>query len=63
MVKYFCDKCGKELEEYEVFTITIFPPEIRSWADNARTGDCIFCTKCVEEFQKELTTPMRDIGK
>lgn len=51
MIKYFCDKCEKELEDYDIFTITVTLPEIRRWDDNARTGDCILCRECLDAFQ------------
>lgn len=54
MIKYFCDKCGKELENFDIFTVEVTPPEIRSWDDNARTGICIMCRDCLDVFQKWL---------
>ena len=51
MIKYFCDKCDKELENCDIFTITVTPPEIRRWDDAARTGDCILCRECLDAFQ------------
>lgn len=33
MIKYFCDKCGKEIGEFEAYTILVEAPEIKSWAD------------------------------
>ena len=53
MIKYFCDKCGKQLEKYDIFTVTVTPPEWRAWED-ACTGDCIMCHKCLDIFQKWL---------
>lgn len=52
MIKYFCDKCGKQLEYYDIFTIQVIPPEIRQWDDDACTGESIFCRTCLKEFQK-----------
>ena len=63
MVKYFCDKCNKELEEYEVFAVTVFSPDVRSWNDDAKTGDGILCTECVDAFQKWLMNPLRDVNR
>lgn len=51
MIKYFCDKCDRELDSFEIFTITVAPPEIRAWADEARTGTCILCPNCLEVFE------------
>ena len=51
MIKYFCDKCDKELENYDIFTIPVTPPEIRRWDDDARTGECILCRECLDAFQ------------
>ena len=33
MIKYFCDKCGEEIGEFEAYTILVEAPEIKSWAD------------------------------
>ena len=33
MIKYFCDKCGKEVGEFEAYTILVEAPEIKSWTD------------------------------
>lgn len=63
MIKYFCDKCGKELplfnDEFtsDMFKITIEPPEIRRYADNAETGSYILCYRCVRRFNKWLCEP------
>lgn len=51
MIKYFCDKCEKELENYDIFALTVTPPEIRRWDDDARTGECILCRECLDAFQ------------
>lgn len=51
MVKFFCDKCERELEEIEIFTITVTPPEVRSWSDNERTGTGILCRDCLERLE------------
>ena len=29
MIKYFCDMCEKQLEEWDIFTVEVTPPEIR----------------------------------
>lgn len=59
MIRYFCDKCGKELDrsntEYftsDTFKVTIEPPEIRRWADDAETGTYILCYDCVRKLNK-----------
>lgn len=51
MIKYFCDKCNRELENYDIFTVTVTPPEIRRWDDNARTGTGILCRECWGRFE------------
>lgn len=55
MIKYFCDKCGKELENTDIFTVEVTPPEIRRWDDDALTGICIMCRDCLKAFQKWLS--------
>lgn len=58
MIRYFCDKCGKELDSFngtissDTFKVTIDPPEIRRWADDAETGTYILCYDCVRKFNK-----------
>lgn len=60
MIKYFCDKCGKELEHFDnefssdLFKVTVDPPDIRKWADDAETGIYILCYECVRKFNKWL---------
>lgn len=56
MIKYFCDKCGKEIGDdvttAKVFTVTVEPPEVRAWKDEAETGTYILCYDCVRKFNK-----------
>lgn len=58
MIRYFCDKCGKELDSFngtissDTFKVTIEPPEVRRWADDAETGTYILCYDCVRAFNK-----------
>ena len=51
MIKYFCDKCDRELERFDIFVLSVTPPEVRTWDDNALTGECILCRECLEKFQ------------
>ena len=63
MIKYFCDKCGKELENFDdefssdLFKVIVDPPDIRKWADDAETGTYILCYECVRKFNKWLYEP------
>ena len=56
MIKYFCDRCGDEIGDYnlnEIFTVTIdSPPMTGSWAKEAKTGTYILCYDCVIELNK-----------
>ena len=55
MIKYFCDKCGKELSSdifVDVFEIEVKPPEVRTWSDEAETGTYILCFNCVQKLNK-----------
>ena len=57
MIKYFCDKCGKELENYDIFTVEIIPPEIRQWDDNTYTDNpFILCRNCTKSFHVWIAT-------
>lgn len=33
MIKVYCDKCGKEVGEFEAYTVLVEAPEIKSWTD------------------------------
>ena len=53
MIKYFCDKCGREIGDFnmnEIFTVKVEPPEVRSWQDDTETGTYILCYQCVRKF-------------
>ena len=52
MVKYFCDKCGTQVDKFYAFKINIDAPEIMSWGDVAKTGDYILCYHCAIDFNK-----------
>lgn len=59
MIKYFCDKCGKEIGDFnlnEVFTIKVEPPEVRAWMDDAETGIYILCFDCTKKLNKWIRT-------
>ena len=53
MIKYFCDKCGEEIDKFKIFTVTVEPPEVRSW-DYAEIGTYSLCYECVKELNKCL---------
>ena len=63
MITYFCDKCDKELENFDIFTVTVTPPVFRRWDDDARTGDCILCRSCLDEFQRWLSIADESEGR
>lgn len=54
MVKYYCDRCHKHLEEYDIFGIEIVPPEIGTWTDDAMTGRWHLCRNCEKALIKWL---------
>ena len=60
MIKYFCDKCGKELPLFndaftsDMYTVKIEPPEVRRLVDKAETGTYNLCYGCVLKFNKWL---------
>ena len=52
MIKIFCDKCGKEVGEFEAYTIMVEAPEIKSWDDQymyERRGYQV-CRDCTAEI-------------
>lgn len=68
MIKTYCDKCGKEIENYSTFRIMIYTPEIRFWSDDyipEREGHhiCRNCIKLVADFitSKEEEKPIDHI--
>lgn len=55
MVKYFCDRCGKERGQYELFTVTITPPKIWSYSDPMAEyyeGGLHLCSNCMEKINE-----------
>ena len=58
MIKYFCDRCGKEInyKSYELFKVTVEPPEVRSCMDGAETETYILCYNCVKGISKFIST-------
>lgn len=52
MVKIICDKCKNECETYSVFTVHIFAPEIKYWAEDPLNGDRHFCRDCMRDICK-----------
>ena len=52
MIRYFCDRCGREIDECSAFNIRIQAPEIRSWADDGlyRRADYQICQTCIKEI-------------
>ena len=54
MIKYFCDMCEKQLEEWDIFRVEVTPPEIRRWEDDAYTGSYILCRNCLKVLQNQI---------
>ena len=55
MIKIYCDKCGKEIDEFEEYTILIQGPVIRAWEDEYMYDKkgyqiCRNCIKSVANF-------------
>ena len=58
MIKFFCDKCGKELDRVYMYTGSICQPEITNWdspfiEDPATFELCYDCAKKLERFLRE----------
>ena len=54
MIKYFCDMCGKNLEEWDCFTIKITVPEIRRY--EGRDETYVVCKNCLKVVKNMLNT-------
>lgn len=53
MIKYFCDKCGDEVNKYSgAFTVTIQSPAVGVMLDDVQTGAYVLCRDCIKEFNK-----------
>ncbi len=58
MIKYFCDKCGKELQVFgselssDVFKLKLQPPEIRKMSEMTDDENYILCYNCARLFTK-----------
>lgn len=58
MIKTYCDKCGKEIENYSTFTIMIHDPEIRFWSDDyiLERESYHICRKCIKLVTDFITS-------
>lgn len=54
MIKYYCDKCGKQIESYNIFTIKIKPCSEIAELDMIDEEKFIVCPKCASEITKPL---------
>ncbi len=55
MVEYRCDRCGKKREKYELFVVTIIPPEVWEFCDylvQYKCGEFHFCTDCMKKINE-----------
>ena len=55
MVKYYCDRCGREREKYEMFSVTIIPPEVWPYYESLITyysGELHFCIDCMKKINE-----------
>jgi len=62
MVKYYCDRCGKGRRKVELFTVTIEPPEVRSYNSSLAIyydGDLHFCDDCM----KKINDCIEELGR
>ena len=58
MIKYFCDKCGKEVGALfgecsaDIFKVHIEPSEVRTLIDEEEAKDYIFCYACMKNLNR-----------
>ena len=53
MTKYYCDKCGKEINDLGMYVIRIEPPKVRTSSDMLFPSEYQLCRKCgidVDEY-------------
>lgn len=55
MIRYFCDMCHDELEDYEIYTVTFRIPEVRAYFDSnveelAKYIVCQNCSSKIKDF-------------
>lgn len=56
MIKIYCDKCGKEVEEYEAYTLHVRGPEIVDWDDRyLNEKDYQICRDCMKKVDDFIT--------
>jgi len=58
MIKYFCDKCRKELKENENYFI-----EVRFEGTKIEWCDLQLCKKCFKELKKRIEQIVREINE
>ena len=52
MTKYYCDRCGKEMDGLHMFVIEIRLPVIRTMSDEAYAKGYQICRDCIEDVEK-----------
>lgn len=62
MIKVYCDRCGKEVGELEVYTLSVQGPTIKAWDDNYMYGrkDYQICRDCIEDVDKLIAIKQTD---
>ena len=62
MIKYYCDKCRKEIDSYRAFTIVVQEPEIHSYADMALFDSYGYqlCDICMKDFSSFFKTKSKE---
>jgi len=49
MIRYYCDRCGEEIDGLHMFVIEIRPPVIRTMSDEAYAKGYQICRDCIED--------------
>lgn len=60
MTKYYCDRCGGEIERYSVFTLEITPPEIRTIEDASYSAELHICRDCIKDVDRFIRAGRTD---
>lgn len=60
MTKYYCDRCGKEMDGLHMFVIEIRPPVVRTMSDEAYAKGYQICRDCIEDVDEYIKTKQTD---
>ena len=60
MIKYYCDRCGEEMDGLLMFVIDVQPPTLRASSDKIYPNNYQLCRGCLNDVDKFIATKQTD---